>query len=76
MPQAEPQPSAGIHATLARVFGYHEFRPHQQAIPLHRALPTVFRFGWRNFALRLRLLGTFLTRVRQAHLDYEKPPTP
>jgi len=51
-------------------------RLYQQAIPLHRALPTVFRFGWRNLALRLRLLGTFLTRVRQAHLDYEKPPTP
>jgi hypothetical protein len=43
-------------------------------VPLQRALPTLFRFGWRNLGVRLRLFGTFLAKVRRSHLDYESPP--
>jgi hypothetical protein len=39
-------------------------------MPLRTALGTLRRFGPRGLLLRLRLLGTFLQRVRAAHLDY------
>lgn len=45
---------------------------YEKAIPLHRLLPTLFKFGWRNLGVRLRLFGVFLAKVRRAHLDYEK----
>jgi hypothetical protein len=45
---------------------------YEKAIPLHRVLPTLFKFGWRNLGVRLRLFGVFLAKVRRAHLDYEK----
>ncbi len=40
------------------------------AVPLHRSLPTLLKFGWHGLLLRMRLFGTFLKRVRAAHLDY------
>jgi len=40
------------------------------AVPLYRSLPTLFKFGLHGLLLRLRLFGTFLKRVRAAHLDY------
>ncbi|MDZ4185114.1 MAG: radical SAM protein [Desulfuromonadales bacterium] len=45
---------------------------YEKAIPLHRVLPTLFKFGWRNLGVRLRLFGLFLAKVRRAHLDYDK----
>lgn len=56
-------PLPEFYAELARLY--------EKAVPLHRALPTLFKFGWRNLALRLRLFGTFLAKVRRSHLDYE-----
>lgn len=46
-------------------------RLYEKAVPLHRVLPTLFKFGWRNLMVRLRLFGTFLAKVRRSHLDYE-----
>jgi len=40
------------------------------AVPLYRSLPALFKFGLHGLLLRLRLFGTFLKRVRAAHLDY------
>ena len=43
----------------------------QHAIPLRVAFRNVLRFGWRHLGLRLRLLNTFLKRIRNAWQDYE-----
>jgi len=40
------------------------------AVPVYRSLPTLLRYGLHGLMLRIRLLGTFLQRVRAAHLDY------
>jgi len=40
------------------------------AVPIHRSLPTLLRYGLHGFLLRIRLFGEFLARVRSAHLDY------
>jgi radical SAM superfamily enzyme YgiQ (UPF0313 family) len=40
------------------------------AVPLYRSLPPLLRFGLHGLLLRMRLFGTFLKRVRIAHLDY------
>jgi radical SAM superfamily enzyme YgiQ (UPF0313 family) len=40
------------------------------AVPLHRSLPPLLRFGLHGLLLRIRLFGTFLKKVRVAHLDY------
>jgi len=40
------------------------------AVPLHRSLPPLLKFGVHGLLLRMRLFGTFLKRVRVAHLDY------
>lgn len=40
------------------------------AVPLYRSLPTLLKFGLHGLLLRMRLFGTFLKRVRAAHLDY------
>jgi len=49
---------------------------YEKAVPLHRILPTVLRFGLRNLGVRLRLLGTFLQKLRRSHLDYETTTPP
>jgi len=41
-----------------------------KAVPIHRSLPTLLKFGLHGLLLRMRLFGTFLTRLRAAHLDY------
>lgn len=46
---------------------------YETAVPLQRALPTLFKFGWRNLGVRFRLFGAFLAKVRRSHLDYETP---
>jgi radical SAM superfamily enzyme YgiQ (UPF0313 family) len=45
---------------------------YEKAVPLYRALPTLFHFGWRNLGIRLKLFGTFLAKVRNSHLDYKQ----
>jgi len=40
------------------------------AVPIHRGLPTLLRYGLHGLLLRIRFLGQFLARVRSAHLDY------
>jgi hypothetical protein len=40
------------------------------AVPAYRSLPALLRYGLHGLLLRLRLFGTFLQRVRAAHLDY------
>lgn len=64
-----------LHALLPTTLPLAEFyeqyaRLWTQAIPFHRLLPTLFRFGPRGILLRMRLFGTFLRRIRRAHLDY------
>ena len=54
----------------ARQF-YHELaRLYTTAVPLYRSLPVLLRFGLHGMLLRIRLFGTFLTKVRRAHLDF------
>lgn len=55
-------PPAEFYAELARLY--------ETAVPLRTALGSLRRFGPRGLLLRLRLFGTFLQRVRAAHLDY------
>ncbi len=45
-------------------------RLYTTAVPLHRSLPTLFKFGPHGLLLRLRLFGRFLDKMKQAHLDY------
>jgi radical SAM superfamily enzyme YgiQ (UPF0313 family) len=64
-----------LHALLSTRLPLPEFygemaNLYMSAVPLHRALPTLFRFGIHNMLLRMRLFGTFLRRVRAFHLDY------
>lgn len=40
------------------------------AVPLHRALPALSKFGLHGMLQRFRLFGKFLTKLRQAHLDF------
>jgi len=40
------------------------------AVPPYRSLPPLLRFGLHGLALRVRLFGDFLKRLRTAHLDY------
>jgi hypothetical protein len=54
-------PAAEFYAELARLY--------RVAVPLRTLFGTLWRFGPRGLCLRLRLLGTFLQRVRSAHLD-------
>jgi radical SAM superfamily enzyme YgiQ (UPF0313 family) len=40
------------------------------AVPLYRVLPALARFGAHGLWLRIRLFGTFLSKIKSAHLDY------
>lgn len=40
------------------------------AVPLYRSLPVLMRFGLHGMLLRIKLFGTFLKKMRHAHLDY------
>lgn len=55
-------PLAEFYEEMARLW--------TRAVPLYRVLPTLFRFGIHGMLLRIRLFGTFLRRLRNAHLDY------
>jgi radical SAM superfamily enzyme YgiQ (UPF0313 family) len=43
---------------------------YKTAVPLHRALPPLLRFGLHGMSLRIRLFGQFLKRVENFHRDY------
>ena len=64
-----------LHALLPTRLPLSEFydelaRLYAGAVPLYRSLPTLLKFGVHGLLLRMRLFGTFLKRVRAAHLDY------
>lgn len=43
---------------------------YKTAVPLHRSLPVLFRFGLHGMGLRFKLFGEFLRRVQKFHLEY------
>lgn len=64
-----------LHALLPTRLPLPEFyaemaKLYSGAVPMYRSLPTLLRYGLHGLLLRLRLFGTFLQRVRTAHLDY------
>jgi len=64
-----------IHALLPTRLPLTEFYEEMaklwtRAVPLHRSLPMLTRFGLRGMLERIGLFGIFLRRVRRAHLDY------
>lgn len=64
-----------VHALLPTTLPLREFyaeyaRLWTRAVPLHRVLLTLARFGLRGMLLRVRLLGRFLQRVKAAPMDY------
>jgi len=64
-----------LHALLPTKLPLQEFyqemaKLYSGAVPMHRSLPTLLRYGLHGLLLRLRLFGVFLQRVRTAHLDY------
>jgi radical SAM superfamily enzyme YgiQ (UPF0313 family) len=64
-----------LHALLPTTLPLEEFYQqladlYTKAVPLHRALPAIFRFGPRGLILRVRLLGRLLARIRGGYLDY------
>ena len=52
------------------VFYQEMARLYTSAVPLHRSLPALLKFGLHGILLRLRLFSTFLKKMKQAHLDY------
>jgi radical SAM superfamily enzyme YgiQ (UPF0313 family) len=64
-----------VHAVLPTRLPLREFyaqyaRLWTRAVPFHRVLPTLIRFGFHGILLRLSLFGKFLRKIRTAHLDY------
>ena len=64
-----------VHALLPTTLPLPEFyaeyaRLWTRAVPFHRVIPTLVRFGARGILHRLRLFGKFLEKARTAHLDY------
>jgi radical SAM superfamily enzyme YgiQ (UPF0313 family) len=55
-------PLAEFYEEVARLF--------TNAIPIHRSLPLLLKFGLHGAVLRLRLITAFLKKVRTSHLDY------
>ena len=40
------------------------------AVPMHRSLPALMKFGVHGMLLRMKLFGAFLKRVQQFHQEY------
>lgn len=64
-----------VHALLPTTLPLPEFYEEManlwtKAVPLHRALPPLFRFGPRGMLTRFRLFGCLLEKARTLHLDY------
>ena len=69
-----------LHALLPTRLGLEQFyeeyaRLYTSAVPLHRALPVLFRFGLHGMLLRLGMFSTFLRKVRASHLDHHEATT-
>jgi hypothetical protein len=41
-----------------------------KAVPMHRVLPTLFRFGLHGMLIRIRLFSRVLAKCKLLHLDY------
>jgi radical SAM superfamily enzyme YgiQ (UPF0313 family) len=64
-----------IHALLPTTLPLPEFYQEMtnlwvKAVPFHRTIRTLARFGLRGMLTRIRLFGRFLKKSRMAHLDY------
>lgn len=55
-------PADEFYAELAKLYA--------EAVPLHRALPALSKFGLHGMLLRFRLFGKVLKKLRHAHLDF------
>lgn len=55
-------PAEQFYARMARLYTH--------AVPFHRSLPVLLRFGLHGMWLRIRLFGRFLEKLQRAHLDY------
>ena len=64
-----------LHALLPTTLPLQEFYAEMttlwtKAVPFHRVIPTLARFGLRGMLTRIRLFGRFLDKARRLHLDY------
>lgn len=64
-----------LHALLPTALPMQEFYKElaklwTKAVPLHRALPPLFRFGCHGMLVRLKLFNRVLAKCRRLHLDY------
>jgi len=64
-----------IHALLPTTLPLREFNEELanlwvKAVPFHRVLPTLARFGLRGMLIRIKLFSRILEKARAAHLDY------
>lgn len=64
-----------LHALLPARLPLPEFyaemtKLYSEAVPLHRAVPPLFKFGLHGMLLRIRLFGRILQKIKQHHLDY------
>lgn len=69
-----------VHALLPTKLPLKDFyaeyaRLWANAVPFYRILPALARFGIHGMLQRLRLFGTFLEKVRTAHMDYSSNAT-
>lgn len=72
----EPELYDMVHALLPTTLPLPEFYEElanlwTNAVPFHRVIPTLARFGPRGMLNRMRLFGTVLRKIRAAHLDYQ-----
>jgi hopanoid C-3 methylase len=64
-----------LHALLPTSLPLEEFYRelgdlYAKAVPLHRVLPALLRFGLHGMVLRIRLFGRLLAKIRTGYLDY------
>ena len=64
-----------LHALVPTRLPLQEFyqemaRLYTSAVPMHRSLPALMKFGVHGMLLRMKLFGAFLKRVKQFHLEY------
>lgn len=64
-----------LHALLPTTLPLPEFYAEMttlwtKAVPFHRVIPTLARFGPRGMLTRIRLFGRFVEKARRLHLDY------
>jgi radical SAM superfamily enzyme YgiQ (UPF0313 family) len=64
-----------LHALLPTTLPMQEFYKElaklwTKAVPMHRVLPTLFRFGLHGMLIRIRLFSRVLAKCKLLHLDY------